>query len=292
MGGSGDDDKEHTYGDISLLSTVSEMTLVDEVCVKIIDNKCQSYNLSVLQVDPMQDETLTSQTIEMETHTVQPTESKTESSTTKPETHTTKSETHVMKPGTDVLKSEMHTTCHTTNAETCATNSKTHISTGNTKKSPVTSENTSISNKRSHSKGVKKPWRNELGTPIKLPVQNNHVADIDLQDQGTLQEPQVTKKEPYSKSQRKPKKLENTSQISLTTRDDGKKVSVDSKFQLKTMKDTSLISEVTTYAVPSQLKITLEIENEEVFYETVKSKDVVQDYRESVLQVNLFHSFF
>lgn len=263
--------------------------------IRVIDNKCQPYNLFVLQVDPMQDETLTLQTIEMETHTVQPTESKTESSTTKPETHTTKSETHVMKPETDVLKSETHTTCHTTNAETYATNSKTHVSTGNTKKSPVTSickENTSISNKRSHSKGVKKPWRNELGTPIKLPVQNNHVADINLQDQGTLQEPQVTKKEPYSKSQRKPKKLENTSQISLTTRDDGKKVSVDSKLQLKAVKDTSLRSEVMTYAVPSQLKITLEIENEEVFYETVKSKDVVQDYRESVFQVNLFHSFF
>ena len=286
MGGSSDDDKEHTCANNSQLSTVSEMTLVDEVCVR--ESELTSvHNLSVLQVDPMQDETLTSQTIEIETHTVQPTESKTESSTTKPETHTTKSETYV-------LKSEMHTTCHTTNPETYAT--KTHVSTGSTKKSPVTSvckENTSISNKRSHSKGARKLYEDELGTHIKLPAQNKHVTDINLQDQGTSQEPQVTRKEPYSKSQRTPKELENTSQIPLTTReeDDSKAMLRESKPQPMTVRDTSLSSEAVIYDVPRQHRVTLEVENEIVFYETVMSKDVVQDHRESILQVNILHFY-
>ena len=286
MGGSSDDDKEHTCANNSQLSTVSEMTLVDEVCVR--ESELTSvHNLSVLQVDPMQDETLTSQTIEIETHTVQPTESKTESSTTKPETHTTKSETYV-------LKSEMHTTCHTTNPETYAT--KTHVSTGSTKKSPVTSvckENTSISNKRSHSKGARKLYEDELGTHIKLPAPNKHVTDINLQDQGTSQEPQVTRKEPYFKSQRTPKELENTSQIPLTTReeDDSKAMLRESKPQPMTVRDTSLSSEAVIYDVPRQHRVTLEVENEIVFYETVMSKHVVQDHRESILQVNILHFY-
>ena len=245
----------------------------------------------------MQDETLTSQTIEMETHTVQPTEFKTESSTTKPETNTTKSETHMMKPETTVLKTETHTTCHATNPETYTTKSKTHVGTGNTKKSPVTGvckKNTSISNKRSHSKGVRKPCQDELGTRIKLPAQNKHAADVNLQDQGTLQEPQVTRKEPYTKSQRTPKEVENTPQIPLTTReeDGGKAMSRESKPQLMTVKDTSLSSEAMTDNVPSQPSVTLEVENEKVFYEPAKSKDVVHDHRESVLQVNLLHFYY
>ena len=294
MGGSSDDDKEHTCANNSQLSTVSEMTLVDEVCVR--ESELTSvHNLPVLQVDPMQDETLTSQTIEIETHTVQPTESKTESNTTKPETHTTKSETHIMKPETYVLKSEMHTTCRTTNPETYAT--KTHVSTGSTKKSTVTSvckDNTSISNKRSHSKGARKLYEDELGTHIKLPAQNKHVTDINLQDQGTSQEPQVTRKEPYSKSQRTPKELENTSQIPLTTReeDDSKAMLRESKPQPMTVRDTSLSSEAVIYNVPRQHRVTLEVENEIVFYETVMSKDVVQDHRESILQVNILHFYF
>ena len=311
MGGSSDDDKEHTCANNSQLSTVSEMTLVDEVCVR--ESELTSvHNLPVLQVDPMQDETLTSQTIEIETHTVQPTESKTESNTTKPETHTTKSETHIMKPETYLLKSEMHTTCRTTNPETYATKSemhttcrttnpetyatKTHVSTGSTKKSPVTSvckDNTSISNKRSHSKGARKLCEDELGTHIKLPAQNKHVTDINLQDQGTSQEPQVTRKEPYSKSQRTPKELENTSQIPLTTReeDDSKAMLRESKPQPMTVRDTSLSSEAVIYNVPRQHRVTLEVENEIVFYETVMSKDVVQDHRESILQVNILHFY-
>lgn len=51
MGGSSDDDKEHTDHNNSQLSTVSEMTLVDEVCVReseLFVNKCLSCNLSVL----------------------------------------------------------------------------------------------------------------------------------------------------------------------------------------------------------------------------------------------------
>ena len=293
MGGSSDDDKEHTCANNSQLSTVSEMTLVDEVCIR--ESELTSvHNLSVLQVDPMQDETLTSQTIEIETHTVQPTESKTESNTTKPETHTTKSETHIMKPETYVLKSEMHTTCRTTNPETYAT--KTHVSTGSTKKSPVTSvckDNTSISNKKSHSKGPRKLCEDELGTHIKLPAQNKHVTDINLQDQGTSQEPQVTRKEPYFKSQRTPKELENTSQIPLTTReeDDSKAMLRESKPQPMTVRDTSLSSEAVIYDVPRQHRVTLEVENEIVFYETVMSKDVVQDHRESILQVNILHFY-